>query len=987
MWPPEAFEEAAEFMVDFAQAFASAHGLRLKTAFAETLIHLMHPVGKTAKDELNHPVWAKAIETIYPKARDMMSKPRYWSAAYPLVVTTICMSPNNFFLRNWLNIFDAGITRIKVSVSPWLHSKCQLLTFPQERGCKVYILNGTLRLAWTYLFRCKEVSTTSTGKMDLVLRPFFPVSRITVYPYDEPLDPFYILVHFLMCRHHEHGREFALKLLQESSVMSATGSVNPGELLAPERMVIAIRAILLTLESMKKDSAPVWPTSANFSKYDFQSDYVHSAEFLPDAFYAKPELQDFHDRYGPILSRLANICGMAVGSMFIFERKYSAEVAFASTEEKESLTVRRHGEMTVVFRRELGPQIDLLRTIFESWPRCLHPSIPLSDTLDYLIRGVIHVDPAMGVEASNALKRVAEDARYSKAVLSRFTRFLFSAESVAKEGTGVELLLEQPALLILWETMVNNWFRKLLEPIADEPPSPIEPEIFLEMNVHITVQAVLEDIEAGVLFLLTHGMRRLRVVGLRTLRTLSKTVEQMSRDPDSHPGMSHHHLLCSFLIHGSCPEVLRATIDAISWIIDIVHGRDSVLALLEDEGHLLDREVRARLKFWRDNRPSEWVQRLAETEDEQDRAIWPFLLPKLICAGLPKQPGVIAVFRETLASAVMRYHQKITSLAGISGKGGSLAGPVNRSPAQTPKSQAPRDYAYGRPSISAARPIVLQWQTWLAILCATTVNNDTRIQFTPGHSRAASEATQRMRLTDAAGLFRHIIPFLASEHGLFRTAAVTALGCIHQSVFNTLLTTLQSITRHIYDEARSKVPATRPSFSRTRDQERLHTAVAQVYQLTAHFVKDPRSLDGQSALKQLLQFVRETTTYLCNPAVRNDWEQQRLRRYFCGVVEHLFDGLSTLQDSDRFLQPNMRLIHYRLCEEWCAYGPLSDSVRQRLDIMSAAAPAAWTDAKDKSEATHLFQTETTLLSAAAAGAMASLCVCTRFEQRLLFLSS
>jgi hypothetical protein len=124
VWPPEAFEDAAEFMMDFAQAFASAHGLRLKTAFAETLIHLMHPVGKTAKDELNHPVWAKAIETIYPKARDMMSKPRYWSAAYPLVVTTICMSPNNFFLRNWLSIFDAGITRIKVCVSPRLRSKC-----------------------------------------------------------------------------------------------------------------------------------------------------------------------------------------------------------------------------------------------------------------------------------------------------------------------------------------------------------------------------------------------------------------------------------------------------------------------------------------------------------------------------------------------------------------------------------------------------------------------------------------------------------------------------------------------------------------------------------------------------------------------------------------------------------------------------------------------------------------------------------------------
>jgi hypothetical protein len=160
------------------------------------------------------------------------------------------------------------------------------------------------------------------------------------------------------------------------------------------------------------------------------------------------------------------------------------------------------------------------------------------------------------------------------------------------------------------------------------------------MNVHITVQAVLEDIEAGALFLLTHGMRRLRVVGLRTLRTLSKSVEQMSRDPDSHPGMLHRHLLHSFLIRGSCPEVLRATIDAISWIDDIVQGRDSVLALLEDEDHLLDREVRARLKFWRENRPSEWVQRLAETEDETDRGIWPFSCRSSFALAFPSNPAL-----------------------------------------------------------------------------------------------------------------------------------------------------------------------------------------------------------------------------------------------------------------------------------------------------------------------------------------------------------
>lgn len=402
-------------------------------------------------------------------------------------------------------------------------------------------MNASLRLVWTYLFRCKEVSSTSTSKLDTVLRPFFPAARLGLYPppnQDEDIEPFIVLVHFVMCRHAEYGRELALKLLQESTILSATGSVNPGDLLAPERMIVAIRAILFTLDAMQKDTMPIWPSNANFNEYHFRQDYHHTSLFLPDTFYAKAEVQEFYDRYGPILSRLANICGMAVGSMFIFEKKYTPEQAYSNPEERDFMVQKKYGEKTVVFRRELVPQIELLKTIFESWPRCLHPSMPLADTLDYLIRGVIHVDPSMGISASQALKRIATDPRYSKAALSRFTRFLFSADSVAKEGSGTELVLEQASLMILWETMVVDWAKSLVEVGSGvtSPTSPAEPEVFLEMGVPITVQSVLDDIEAGALFLLTHNMRRLRVAGIRTLRLLGTTVEQMSRDPDSYPG-------------------------------------------------------------------------------------------------------------------------------------------------------------------------------------------------------------------------------------------------------------------------------------------------------------------------------------------------------------------------------------------------------------------------------------------------------------------
>ena len=49
VWPPEAFEEGADFMESFAKVFDKAHGSRLKIAFAETLVQLLHPIGKVTR--------------------------------------------------------------------------------------------------------------------------------------------------------------------------------------------------------------------------------------------------------------------------------------------------------------------------------------------------------------------------------------------------------------------------------------------------------------------------------------------------------------------------------------------------------------------------------------------------------------------------------------------------------------------------------------------------------------------------------------------------------------------------------------------------------------------------------------------------------------------------------------------------------------------------------------------------------------------------
>lgn len=50
VWPPESFEDGAEFLESLSKSFEHAHGLRLKTSFAETLVHLLHPIGKVRSE-------------------------------------------------------------------------------------------------------------------------------------------------------------------------------------------------------------------------------------------------------------------------------------------------------------------------------------------------------------------------------------------------------------------------------------------------------------------------------------------------------------------------------------------------------------------------------------------------------------------------------------------------------------------------------------------------------------------------------------------------------------------------------------------------------------------------------------------------------------------------------------------------------------------------------------------------------------------------
>ncbi|KAG9125716.1 Cell morphogenesis protein PAG1 [Ceratobasidium sp. 392] len=915
VWPPEAFEEGAEFMESLSKSFANAHGTRLKIAFAQSLVQILHPIGKTAQAEVNHPGWAKAIDLIYPKAREMLSKPRYFGVAYPLAITALCVAPQDFFAKHWMPCIEQSVTKMK-----------------QEKQARVMCLNGIVRIIWTYLYRCHEPSATATSKLDTILKHLFPPKGQAIFPPDEPLECHEYILHFILSRHFEYGRDLIMEFLQESEVLG-NGTL---DMSVPFRPIIALRAVLFTLTAMQKDTKPVWPSSTDFATYDTGEDYSFDATFLPETFFSKPGVTEFFERCGPVVGKLAMSCAQAVAHLTLSDERFlRTNISF---EEREQLVVKRRGDLTVAYPRYLDPQVYFLMVCFESWPRCLHSSIALTDVLDLLLKSINHVDANLAEAAAAALRRMAADSKHVKAAVWRCTRYLFSptTQTGGRDTSALRIVSEQELVVPLWVELVEGWVERLEKASTDEADD--------DDLVKVDSARLAEDIEGGALYLLSSVSQPLRSMAVKIL-LLCVTLIPNAREPGK-PGLPAQ----------SSPGSQEMR------VADILLGKGpSIVSIFEQREHAPPERYRRKFSQWQQSRDVNCLLRLAQSKDEDDMRVWSYIFPAITQECMQRCSRTLDYARLAWNSWIVRFHPVMSTIAGISSKV-AVAAPLARPSRQG--SGASEDVEDRRDGHGLS---VEQWRCWIIALCSCASPSDARPTPSREHARVPSDpASQRERLTTARGLFRLIIPFLSSDQTRFRDAVTTALGSVHLSTFRTVLEDLQSITRHIYDEFRSTaVNRSSQMARRARSQDRLYVAVAQVHQLTAHFIRDPKSLSDQGALHFMLQFVRETKTFLSHNDVKQDCDSHRLRRLFCGVVENLFDALSNRKDIDRFMWPHARLELFHLCQDWCTYGPASGLVRQRHAEMRATAVRYGTSA--------LYDSECEQMVDAVPAAMASLC--------------
>ncbi|SNX81636.1 related to TAO3 - Transcriptional Activator of OCH1 [Melanopsichium pennsylvanicum] len=964
-YPMELFEEGADFVDVLARHYAHCHGFRVKTSFAEAFAHLMLPVAQTASAEVNHPTWTKAIDTIWPRMTAMAAKPRYWSVAYPLHVTLLAVSPEEKLTSNWFACVEAGVAKLK------------------DRVHRSVVLNAVVRLLWAYAFRCHESHTNTHKKLENFFRIWFPANRRSLNPSDSSPDPFIMMVHYALYRHFDFGRELLLGFLCHSALGGSTLSLQ-SDVLSGQRMTIAIRAILLTLHAHVKSESPLFPCGADFHRFDFDTLPEGCGDELPEGFkYPKAEIGEAQIQFNDLICKIALLCDHQISDMTIFDARThlfarnTPNTAASTTErailERDGMTWRLHRSamLMAAYPRENQSFSDLLRACFESWPRCLSPNIPFSNVLGVLFRAHFSADPDLSGASARALRRIASQRPGgSSAVVSGFMRWIFRMDTAFWEIHPKQLLV-MPKIeeaVRLWIDFLNVWLAELRIQNSQADQGQPSAQKGFEME-RTSAWALMDEVEAYALFLLCSAARSLRALAIEVLRLIAvlddaflspsrrAAAEQArAQGEEEEPSRIVH------LLDMPCQEFLDANDPHLSW-------------------HQINHLAR-----WKSPDRSTSLRMIAESEREVEQSLWFRALPLFLRMSLDRFPTTVAVFRSYITNRVLEMDHVAVYAADIS----------NRVPANTmnsatlSKSQAAsaasaslhtstsmaslRDVAAAGTAGQAEHLLMAQhWRFYVLALCTTTTSTEgSRGGVVGNHRRKSSEPESGERMISARDLFQKLVPFLASDSENFQEAVVFALGNINENHYLALLETMQALSGTLTEDFRVRSVA-RTGLKRNRRLDRLRTALAHVLQLTAPHMEALDHLDSPKVVAIIHNWVKETFTFLTDREIRQDWEFHSLRRYFCGVMQHFFDGLAKRRQADKHFPLQTRLRMFRVFRDWHSYSTVSVDGRNKLANLLSTAADQQRDDRAKERAVKTLNYETQALSYQAGCAMASLC--------------
>ena len=930
-------EECADFLSSLANFFLLSHGQRIKVAYIDIFNKLLLPVAKNVTAEANYPSWTKTVDLLYPKAASMMLKQRYWNSAFQLGATLLFVSPQDYFARHWRNFLETAIPKYK------------------EKSQRYIAVANVVRLVWVYLFRWSEPAVNATRKLDTITRSFFVPGKKNLASADVPLELLAQYVRFVSAKHSDYCFKNILLPLLNADVVNQYKGLIPLEHLQPERMNIALNAYMYIIyDRVSNQTIPPFPETFkdNFSLPSDASQLI--SKWTPPN---NSTFQENHKQFLQLFGKIAYSCDYYSGREALQDERVSqpktplqATFQFASENSMPALLSPKDRLL----------HFDLLRAVYDCLAICVPPNLPMSKLVDMFCLGLTHPDVTVARSSVTSLRALTGHHYLSQQCVVGFARFLFRSDKTAGSLVNeVGNSHQYESTLALYVELLQIWIKCLKarsEAVNGQPPSNISTTLSdmrgTEMEITST-WTVIEEIESNGLFFLCHHSQPIRHLAIQLLRLIARfdsVLDEQGPDASIRDG---HQRTSSRSLKG--PR-----------IIDLVEDPETFASIKFDMEQMSVAERSRLQKLQSGSRSGKVMLKLIDSDISIDASIWFKAFPQFIKICFEKFPITVVLCRDTICARLLDMQRSIHSAAEF--------------PKATSDSNTSLEIMARQSTSTHQGPetLINQWGLYLIVACSTLTLTDGQspkyhyVQH--GRKRSVPVATFD-RITSARTLFQMIIPLLSVENSAVRGAIVNALGCININLYKPLIEILQPTMKILGEEARARIQA--KSYQQTRHTKRndmYRAEICHTLHLTSQFLKDPTILKDEWIFETIINFIKETKLFLSDSYIQEQWEAHLLRRYFCGLVESMYDAIMETSNPSRWLPLEGRVSLFRLIEEWCGFGPHSMLAKNREKRMRILIMDQVKDLRDRGALTAGLEIERKKLEITSLCAMASLCV-------------
>jgi hypothetical protein len=511
-YPPEAFEETADFMVSLSKFFAKCQNETLTFAYCKVIGDLILPLGPILTAESNHPTWVEAMEIIFQKGiriwNQSMKKTSEssnqsispnrgiplsissfgsngWAQSLHLITAALSVSRKELFSETWFDVISDNSFKLKPKAD--VEDKF------------IYII-CIARLLWTYIYRLPDTLNNTIKKLDSLFGLLLNSSNSSkkqqwLSPDMHLMNAMVQLIRIVGYHHLNYTLDnVIIKMVK----MSFNGTNLEG--LSPERMLIVIKSYLAILKDYELANKPEFPvievfeqatgdenaftsTVPNFRSSKVKKDSITAKnekvklnEFLFLAKNSKNAV--FHEEVCKSFASLLRLLDSQYGSHFWLSETNGTQnsnhlAPLRSRSSSGSLKSQSpfssfNFNLDFVFQDTKDLQISLFATLIDAVPWTMVPfadanaiGILFKSVVEILTRNAAHSDQRVSNASVGALKTLASK-KNSSSLITIFAKiaFQFTDKPLSHYNPGYVNSKEFKLLLKIYVQLLNCWLKQ-----------------------------------------------------------------------------------------------------------------------------------------------------------------------------------------------------------------------------------------------------------------------------------------------------------------------------------------------------------------------------------------------------------------------------------------------------------------------------------------------------------------------------------------------